>query len=131
MFLGVLTHEAKTKFMEFVYLIANIDGNYAEDEQELINSYQVELNMPVLPEITDSIDDLLAYFAAQSQNVKKIVVFEIYGLILADDVISPTEQNILDAINNTFGIDTSILTTIKGLVKELQNVYDKIYDVLG
>lgn len=130
MFLGALTHEAKRKFMEFVYLIANIDGNYAEDEQEIINNYQVELNMPVLPEITDSIDDLLAYFADQSQNVKKIVVFEIYGLILADDIISPMEQNILDTINNTFGIDVSILTTIKCLVKELQNVYDKIYDVL-
>jgi uncharacterized tellurite resistance protein B-like protein len=131
MFLGTLTQEVKTKFMEFVYSIANIDGEYAEDEQELIKNYQVELNMPVLPEITDSIYGLIEFFAAQPENVKKVIAFEIYGLILADELISPREQNILDAIEDNFGLDASMLAKIKGLAKELQDVYGKIYDMLS
>lgn len=129
MFLNALTQEDKTKFMELIYLIANIDDIYSKEEQELVNNYQVELNMPILPEMTDNIDDILAYFAVQSEVIKKIVIFEIYGLILSDCNISPQEQNILDVIDNSFGIEVLTISTIKGLVKELQDVYDKIYDV--
>lgn len=36
-----------------------------------------------------------------------------------------------EAIDNSFGIEASKLATIKSLVKELQNIYDRIYDVLA
>lgn len=130
MFLGLLTQEAKIKFLEFVYLIANADGDYAEEEQEVIRNYQMELNISDILEITDSMDDLLEFFSNQPEEVKKIVIFEIYGLIISDRDISLKEQNILDAIDNSFGIDSSKLNEIKDLVSELQGVYEKIYDVL-
>ncbi|MBV4416537.1 hypothetical protein [Clostridium tyrobutyricum] len=131
MFLNGLTQEERTKFMELVYYIANIDGDYAEEEKELIKNYQVELNMSVLPKMTDSIDDLVSYFAGKSEGLKKIIIFEIYGLIMSDDSISPKEKEIVDDIDRTFGIEVSTMSMIKDLVKKLKNVYDKIYTVLS
>lgn len=131
MFLNVLNQEEKNKFMEFVYVVANIDGDYDESEKELVNNYQVELGIKQLPEITDSVEDLINYFSKCLESVKKIIVFEVYGLILSDNVISPEEKKILDSFEKQFAIDNEKLKSIKSLVTELQSVYDKIYDVLG
>ncbi len=41
MFLQVMNNEEKEKFLELVYKIANIDGEYAQEEEELINNYKL------------------------------------------------------------------------------------------
>ena len=50
MFLQVMNMEEKMKFLEFVYKIANIDGEYAEEEIEIVNSYKNELGINEIPE---------------------------------------------------------------------------------
>lgn len=129
MFLSVLDKEGKTKFLEFAYAVANIDRDYAEEEQQLINSYQIETGILELPAMTNSIDELITYFAAQNTSVKKIVFFEIYGMLLTDNRITSEEKELFTEIESKFGIPSETLDAIKDLIKELQDLYDKIYDV--
>ena len=129
MFLQVMNKEEKEKFMELVYKIANIDGEYAEEEQEIIDSYKNELGLYEIPE-TSSVDGLIEYFSKKEKEMKKIVLFEIIGLINADDKVEKEEGVALNKISECFGLDEKIINKIENVAKKLQDVYDEVYSVL-
>lgn len=129
MFLQVMNAEEKEKFLEFVYKVANIDGEYAEEEQEIINSYKNELGVSEIPETSD-IEGLIEYFSTKVDEMKKIILFETFGLINVDDRIAKEEVNILNKVITSFGLDNEVVEKIKSAVKKLQDVYDEVYDIL-
>lgn len=129
MFLQVMNMEEKEKFLELVYKIANVDGEYAEEEQEIIDSYKNELEINELHDTCD-IDGLISYFSGKETRLKKIVLFEIIGLVYADDRIVKEEKDILNKITATFGMSDEIIENIKITAKKLQDVYDDVYRVL-
>ncbi len=129
MFTHLMNEEEKNKFLELVYKISKIDGEYAQEEEELINSYKNELGLEVI-EDTEPINTLISYFGNKPKELKRIVVFEIYGMILADDKIEKNEEQVLNEIRKEFNFEEGELEDILSLVKRLQNVYDDIYNVI-
>ena len=129
MFLQVMNTEEKEKFLELVYKIANIDGEYAEEEQEIVNSYKNELGLSKVPETSD-IDGLVRYFSAKATELKKIVLFETVGIINADEKIEKEEADLLDKMSGAFGLDKDVVDRIKSVAKKLQDVYDEVYSAL-
>ena len=129
MFTHLMNEEEKNKFLELVYKISKIDGEYAEEEEELINSYKQELGLEVIAD-TAPINELIGYFANKAKELKRIVVFEVYGMILADDKIEKNEEKVLNEIRTEFNFEEDELEEILSLVKRLQNVYDDIYNVI-
>ena len=129
MFLQVMNTEEKEKFFELVYKIANIDGEYAEEEQEIVNSYKNELGLSKVPETSD-IDGLVRYFSAKATELKKIVLFETVGLINADEKIEKEDADLLDKMSGAFGLDKDVVDRIKSVAKKLQDVYDEVYSAL-
>jgi uncharacterized tellurite resistance protein B-like protein len=130
MFLNVMEVEERKKFLELAFKLAQIDGDYAEEEEEIINSYKAELGITEI-EDTLSIDELISYFSSKNDTVKKVVLFEVYGMILADDKLEKSEEEVFDNIKSQFNISADVVEQIVSVADELQNVYDKLYDVLG
>lgn len=130
MFLSTLNQDDKSKFMEFIYLVANCDDDFVDEEKEIVNNYQIELGLNKIPSTGISLDDIIDYFSSRDDAIKKILLFELYGLILSDNVISDGEKNIIKKIDNKFGLNKEKMKEIKSLVSKLQDVYDEIYDAL-
>lgn len=129
MFLRVMNNEEKEKFLELVYTIANIDGEYAEEEQEIVNSYKNELGLSDIPETSNMIG-LIEYFSHKPAEMKKIILFETIGLINADDKIEREEEDVLHMMITAFEIDSTSVGKIKEVAEKLQAVYDEVYNVL-
>lgn len=129
MFLNVFNQEEKEKFLELVYKIAICDGNYAEDEKEIVENYKVELGLSEIPE-TANIDDLIQYFSKKLEQIQKIVWFELYGMIISDDTLTDEEIRIINLIKDRFSISGEMIQNIQDVALELQKVYDKVYDCL-
>ena len=91
MFLQLLNHEDKEKFLELIYKIANADGEFAEEEQEIVDSYKKELGILKIEDTSD-IEGLIEYFSDKVMEIRKIVYFETIGLINADEKIENTEN---------------------------------------
>lgn len=121
--------EEKAKFLELVYKTATCDSDYAEEEQELVRSYQIELGMDEIPE-TASLEELIAYFAAKEATLKKAVLFELYGMILADDKIEAAEAQILELIDQHFALPKEASDRLLEAARELQQAYDKVYSAI-
>ena len=124
-----MNNEEKGKFLEMVYKVATVDGEYADEEKGIIENYKKEMEVTEIPE-TDTIDGLVKYFSGKSETIKKIVLFEVVGLIYADDKVESGEEELLSKLVNSFNLDTKIVTRIEGVVEKLKGVYDEIFDVL-
>ena len=129
MFLQIMNTEERAKFLEFIYKVANIDGDFAEEEQEIINSYKNELGLYEISDTSD-IDGLIAFFSTKSDVLKKIVLFETIGLINADDKIKKEEEAILKNMTCSFGLDIEVVNRINSIAKKMQEVYDEVYETL-
>jgi len=130
MFLNSMSTDEKERFLELAYKLAQIDRNYAEEEEEIINSYKAELGITDIGD-TGSVDELIDFFATKDEPVKKIVLFELYGMICADSKIEESEKDVFEKIKTKFGISESLVKQIVEVADELQAVYDKIYDILA
>lgn len=129
MFLQVMNMEEKMKFLEFVYKIANIDGEYAEEEIEIVNSYKNELGINEIPE-TDDINGIIEYFSTKEEVLKRIIIFETIGLINADNKIEPEETDLMNKMVKSFHLDSEVVEKIDMVAKRLQDVYDDVYTAI-
>lgn len=129
MFLNLFNQEEKENFLELVFKIANIDENYDEDEEQLINNYKIELGLSDIPD-TSSIEILIEFFSEKSEQIQKIVWFELYALIMADDVVAIEEAKIIDLVKNDFTISEESISNIQDLAIDLKKVYERIYDCI-
>lgn len=129
MFVQVMGKEEREKFLELIYKIANIDGDYVAEEEELIDSYKAELELSYIKD-TDTIEEIIDYFSSKSESIRKIVLFEVYGMINADGKIDISEEKLFNLSQEKFGISEQQTKAIINVAEELQKVYDKVYDVL-
>lgn len=129
MFANLMNREEKEKFLELVYKIANCDQNYAEEEEELINNYKIELGLTDILE-TDSMENIIKYFGNKEEQIKKIVFFEVYGIIMADDAIADKEDQTIIQIKENFGLEEVVYDRLISAVMGLQKAYDAVYTAI-
>ncbi|HHQ4317878.1 TPA: hypothetical protein ACSQRH_000381 [Clostridium perfringens] len=130
MFLDVLNKEDKANFLEFVNLIAKCDGEFAEEEKEILNNYMVETGINEIPDNNKNIEDIVEYFSKRDEAVRKIILFEAYGLVLADNKITDEEKEIIMELDKMSGLNKEKLNEVKEVVIRLQKVYDDIYNLI-
>ena len=129
MFADRLDAEAREKFLELVYKLASCDGGYGEEEQEIIDSYRKELSVHEIPD-TGSIHELADYFSEKETQVKKIVLFEVCGIILSDQNVGENEQEAFDYIKKVLALDTQVTEEIVSVANDLKIIRDRIADIV-
>ena len=129
MFAQLLNQEEKKNFLELIYKIANCDGTFAEEEEELLSNYKLELGLSEV-EDTSSMNELMDYFGQKSEQIRKVVFFELYGMIMADGNIAGEESSILAQLKSKFGMAPDAYAQIAAAADQLQAAYDKVYEVL-
>lgn len=129
MFANLFNSEEKENFLELVYKIATCDGEYAAEEEELVNNYKIELSINNIPE-TKSISELIEYFSHKETPLKKVVFFELYGMIMADSYIADNESKILDYLKEKFTLNEKEYLKMITAANELQRAYDLVYDAV-
>ncbi|MCC8046448.1 MAG: hypothetical protein LIP12_13295 [Clostridiales bacterium] len=126
MFAQILNAEEKAKFLELIYKTATCDSDYAEEEQELVNNYKIELGLNEIPESAE-IKELIDYFGAKNSTIRRAVFFEIVGMIQADDKVEETETKIMETMKQSFALPPQTYDCLMEAVRELQQAYDKVY----
>ena len=129
MFTNLFNEEEKKNFLELVYRIASCDGEYEDEEKELVNSYKKELGIDTVPD-TSSMDQLISYFSDKSESLKRIVFFELYGMVMADGKIDNEESAVVEEIEKKFNLGESVYTKLIDAAHSLQTAYDKVYNAV-
>ena len=118
MFLNLLTNEEKHHFLSLAALAANINGSLAEEEEELINSYRREMNLSAESVAIDSDhseESVFGFFAASEKSHKKIVLFEVVGLLTCDSSFDDDERSFVCRLSQAIGLSADETDTISQL----------------
>ncbi|MDY6232139.1 hypothetical protein [Peptostreptococcus porci] len=120
MYLALLTEREKIVFLGMAYNIATIDGDYSDAEKAMINGYCHELqcqfdeNTMIKP-----MESLIqAIKVNSSEKTKKIFVFELIGLSLADVNYGSDERKLISQMLTEYNIDSDFANKCESMVSE-------------
>ena len=109
MYLSLLNTEQKKLFFSVAYNLASADGDFSESEKRAINGYSMEMEMEFKIEDVDK--DLNRVISNLSQicgnREKKIVIFEMIGLAMADSNYDNNERKIVKRALGLFGLESN------------------------
>lgn len=118
MYLALLNKEQKECFLGLGYNISNIDGNYSESEQKLLESYCDEMNLDYSDSVAKKdLESLLATITNLfDERSIKVVVFELIGLAMVDNNFDESEYNMINKIIEKFMIGSDFIEKCKSLI---------------
>jgi tellurite resistance protein len=119
MFLKSLSQREKEAFLELAYYMANIDGDFAKEEREMIDFYLLEMEIEdnITLNSIRSLDEILGEF--QSQYSKKVAMLEIIGIVYSDDILDESEDEVLREMARRFNFSNTTLEIYKNWTKSM------------
>ncbi len=129
MFLHLLKEENKSLFIELCEHAAQADEVLENKEKETISMYCREMGISEV-ELGEK-RGLVTVLDELSQNTepseKKIILFEILGLMLSDDEYVEQEEQFVYDIIEKFGIEKQIVLQMRSLLEIYKAVYRELY----
>lgn len=126
MYLNLLNRRQKDCFLGLAYNVSNADGDFCEQEHQLLESYCKEMEIEYTEATAKKkIDDILAEITTIfNEKTIKIVLFELIGLVMVDKKFDDLERDLINKIISFFPIDSNFLQQVETLVLsylDLQN----------
>ena len=109
MFLNKLNEKEKVAFLELAYYVANSDNDFSSKEEEVINSYCVEMQIDNIDFDKSKFNLDLTLSNIESAQSQKIVLLEIMALVYSDNILHQAEKEILQTIVNKFQLDSKLI----------------------
>lgn len=127
MFLNVLNIEEKVKFLNLLYIAANIDGEFPESERNQIDAYVAEMRLsPEQANYTPQTnEEVLSYFAEKDIKIRKIVFVELLAIVFADGKYVEEERNLMEQVKNQFSLSEDFSENAHNWVSEIMQMYTK------
>lgn len=107
MYLSLLSTEQKKLFISIAFNLADSDGEFSKNEKQVIESYSKEMEMTIKREEVDTdMNRVISNInAICSVREKKIIVFEMIGLAMADSNYDEGERKIVRDVLSVFGLE--------------------------
>ena len=120
MYLALLNENEKEVFLGMAYNLATVDGNYCDAEKTVISGYCQELQYTFDEEtMIKPMETLIQIVKEHSDDkVKKIFVFELIGLVMADGNYGDDEREMLGKMMAECGIEESFAEKCENIVSE-------------
>ena len=127
MYLNNLSEQQKNLFIDICVHTANVDGDFSDDEKQLIKQFCEEMNIDVRYEVNNSVDDAVdALLEISSQTDLKIILIELISLILADNKFDRFEEQFMDRFTEKIRLSKNDYSEIFDTIKQLVSIYTKI-----
>lgn len=127
MFLNLLNDMQKPLFMELAIKAAEINEEVTSEEKLLLTEFAKELQIePVLSTAKDEDTILRQLKDVTSVRERKIVVFEVLGIMFADSEYDDAEKAFVTRIAEFFEIDSETVDDMVKILREYARVFTEI-----
>lgn len=132
MFLSLLNTDQKRLFISLAYDLSTSDGNFSENEKIAIKSYFIEMDIEVaLEDVDKDIENVISEININCGiREKKIIVFEIIGLAMADLHYDDEEKEIVRKALDTFGLDAEFGEFCEKKLSEYLNLQEELNSII-
>ena len=131
MFLNKLTDQEKEAFISLSIHAANADTVFVEEEKALIQDYCKEMGIvffdssSIMP-----LEELKKIYADSSINNKKIVLFELLGLVYVDGKYDNEEKNFINEFAEAIGLSAEEVAVQTKLIEKYIAILGEIMQAL-
>lgn len=132
MFLSQLTSDEKEAFISLAVNAARANGEIADEEHAIIEDYCREMGISFFDsENAKSVNDIIFIFQNSPVRHKKIVVFELLGLLVVDGDYDKKEKNFVKKFAAQIGISDDDLDKQAELIRKYMALVREISDELN
>lgn len=127
MFLDMLNKDEKEWFLDLAIKAAEANGDVAQEEIQMLRTFAAELNIPARTKTDRELNDILKDFSENSsKKSKKIVLFEIIGILFADSEFDDEEKKYLDKVTTVLDLDDSVKNEMITEINEYSALFNRI-----
>lgn len=127
MYLALLDEKEKGLFLGLAYALASADGDYSDEEKAVINGYCQEMQTQFELEMIKSTDYIVSEIKAKSnEKVKKIFIFELIGLAMADGDYSDNERALIRKMEKEFNTEKEFAKRCEDVLNEYITFQERI-----
>lgn len=132
MFLIELNDKERKNFLELAYHAMAVDNNIDPRENEIFQNFRAEMRLSEAdyPIANKSVKAVITEFQASKKRVKKIVLFELWGIILADEAYSQAERELINELGAAWNLKQFEITKAKRWVQDFNEMLGEAYRFL-
>lgn len=132
MFLTELNERERKNFLELASYTMKVDGNISLEEQDIFQNFRAETRLSEEAYKIVEKDPLLIIrdFNASRKKIKKIVVFELLGIIMADEIYSQKEEEIISKLIQEWNLREFEVKKAKRWVEDFRDMIAEAYSFI-
>ncbi len=131
MYLNMLSKQEQTDFLELAFYAIGVDGIHTQEEQDVFDSYTYEcqlLDYKISKQ--KDIKTVINNLRSSPQRVKKIVLIELLGILLADNKFCDNEQKFIKDLAKEFDIQELEFGNIYKWVQAMNKIVQYGYELI-
>ena len=110
MFLNRLNDDSKKLFLKLAYSVAQSDESFSDMQKELIKNYASEMDIDDIQFNKSEFNLENDLKTVQNKDYQKIILIEILAIVYSDNIMHPSEKEIIDTIVDTWNLNSSLVT---------------------
>jgi hypothetical protein len=130
MFLQELNDKEQRDFLELATYAMKVDGDLHDNEINIINTFRLEMGKEDYNVVDKELDYLLKSFRASTKKVKKVVLIELFGVILADGVYGDFEKEFVEEITKIWEMKKRDISKIQNWVEDFNELVSEGYEYI-
>lgn len=131
MYLSELNIGEKKNFLELAKYAMSLNGEYKEEELEIYNSFVHECGFESYQTVKQQdIESVIKVLIKAKEKSKRIVLVELFGILLADNEVCEDEQVFIDNLASSFEIDRYETKRYQRWVEAMNDLVNEGYSLI-
>lgn len=131
MFLEMLSDFQRELFLHLAICAAKANNIVDEAEKEMILRFAKEMDIEPITNTDKNADEVIRELKESCGDLeRKIILFEIIGIILSDQNCDELEKRFLNNLAAKFEITEETVNNMISLVREYTGLYNRIFDTV-
>lgn len=131
MFLNSLNNSQKSLFIELAIKAAESNGIVPIEEKNMLKAFAIEMGItPVYHTESETEDIINEIIEISSEKELKVILFEILGIIVSDNVFDEKEKAFVKHVVEKCNMDTALIDEMVELINKYASIYNEIVGVV-
>lgn len=132
MYLDLLNKQEQEDFLELARYSMGLDGEHKPEEEAILTSYKFECqNVDYTAYRQDQINKIIVSLKASTKKVKKIVLIELFGILLADGEVCDEEAKFVDTLAEAFRIQEYEVKRMQRWVEAMNDIFQEGFELIS
>jgi len=132
MYLTLLNKKEQENFLELARYSMGLNGEYKDEEEDMLKNYKFECHLSdYIAFRQDEIENIIKTLSKSTKQVKKIVLVELFGILLSDGEVCSEEGKFMDELANRFQIEEYEVKRVYRWVEAMSDIVEEGYELIS